>query len=319
MLSQTLSDTLGHTLGHTLGRASRSTRARRAVESFPVTRRVVDRFVPGETTADAVEASAALIATGRSVTIDVLGEDVRDAAGARATRDAYRHLLRALAEAGCAAGSDVSLKLSALGQGLPDGPAIATEHAADVCDAAAALGCTVTLDMEDHTTTDATLAAGAQLRSSYPWIGNVLQTNLRRTPGDIAALDGTGARIRLVKGAYREPASVALQRKADVDRAYEAAIDALMTSDCYPMIATHDPAMLDRAIDRAAAAGRGTDRWEVQMLYGVRRDLEQQIVDEGLRMRVYLPFGTDWYGYFMRRLAERPANVAFFLRAIAHR
>lgn len=306
-------------LSQTLNRASRSTRARRAVESFPVTRKVVDRFVPGETSADAVEASAALIATGRSVTIDVLGEDVLDLAGARATRDAYRHLLVALAEAGCADGADVSLKLSALGQALPDGTTIAIEHAAEICDAAAGLGCTVTLDMEDHTTVDSTLAIGADLRASYPWIGNVLQTNLRRTPGDIAALDGTGARIRLVKGAYREPASVALLRKDDVDRAYEAAIDALMASDCYPMIATHDPTMLDRAVDRAVGAGRGDDRWEAQMLYGVRPDLEQRMVDAGHRMRVYLPFGTDWYGYFMRRLAERPANVAFFLRALAHR
>jgi len=298
-------------LSQTLNRASRSTRARRAVESFPVTRKVVDRFVPGETTADAVEASAALIATGRRVTIDVLGEDVLDLGGARATRDAY--------EAGCADGADVSLKLSALGQALPDGTTIATDHAAEICDAAAGLGCTVTLDMEDHTTVDSTLAIGAQLRASYPWIGNVLQTNLRRTPADIAALDGSGARIRLVKGAYREPASVALQRKADVDRAYEAAIDALMASDCHPMIATHDPAMLDRAVAQARATGRGDDRWEAQMLYGVRPDLEQRMVDDGHTMRVYLPFGSDWYGYFMRRLAERPANVAFFLRALAHR
>lgn len=306
-------------LSQTLNRASRSTRARRAVESFPVTRKVVDRFVPGETTADAVEASAALVATGRRVTIDVLGEDVLDLGGARATRDAYRTLLVALAEAGCADGADVSLKLSALGQALPDGTTIATDHAAEICDAAAGLGCTVTLDMEDHTTVDSTLAIGAGLRASYPWIGNVLQTNLRRTPGDIAALDGTGARIRLVKGAYREPASVALQRKADVDRAYEAAIDALMSSDCHPMIATHDPAMLDRAVAQARATGRGDDRWEAQMLYGVRPDLEQRMVDDGHTMRVYLPFGSDWYGYFMRRLAERPANVAFFLRALTHR
>lgn len=306
-------------LSQTLNRASRSTRARRAVESFPVTRKVVDRFVPGETTADAVEASAALIATGRSVTIDVLGEDVLDIGGARATRDAYRALLVALAEAGCADGADVSLKLSALGQALPGGTTIATDHAAEICDAAAGLGCTVTLDMEDHTTVDSTLAIGADLRASYPWISNVLQTNLRRTPGDIAALDGTGARIRLVKGAYREPATVALLRKDDVDRAYLAAIDALMASDCYPMIATHDPAMLDRAVEQAVAAGRGDDRWEAQMLYGVRPDLEQRMIDGGHRMRVYLPFGTDWYGYFMRRLAERPANVAFFLRALAHR
>ncbi|WP_028656934.1 proline dehydrogenase family protein [Nocardioides sp. J54] len=306
-------------LSQTLNRASRSTTARRAVESFPLTRKVVDRFVPGETTADAIAATRELVAAGRSVTIDVLGEDVLDIAGARATRDAYLDLLRALADAGVAEGSDVSLKLSALGQALPDGTTVATEHAAEICDAAGAVGCTVTLDMEDHTTVDSTLEIGADLRQPYPWIGNVLQTNLRRTPGDIAALEGTGARIRLVKGAYREPESVALQRKADVDRAYEAAVDALMASDCYPMIATHDPAMLDRAVAQARATGRGEDRWEAQMLFGVRPDLEQRMVDAGHRMRVYLPYGTDWYGYFMRRLAERPANVGFFLRALMHR
>ncbi|GAA3667465.1 proline dehydrogenase family protein [Nocardioides ginsengisoli] len=306
-------------LSATLNRASRSARARRAVESIPLTRSVVDRFVPGETTADAVAATRRLVDSGRVVTIDVLGEDVLDLAGARAMRDAYLTLLTALGEANVAVGSDVSLKLSAMGQALPDGTAIATEHAAEICAAAAALGCTVSLDMEDHTTVDSTLAIGAELRSTYPFVGNVLQTNLFRTPGDIAALDGTGARIRLVKGAYREPASVAHPRKADVDRAYELAIDALMASDCYPMIATHDPAMLDRAVRKAREAGRGDDRWEAQMLYGVRPELEQRMVDDGHRMRVYIPFGTDWYGYFMRRLAERPANVAFFLRALAHR
>ncbi|MFJ9314331.1 proline dehydrogenase family protein [Pimelobacter simplex] len=306
-------------LSQTLNRAARSTRARRAVESIPLTRRVVDRFVPGETTAEAVAAAQRMAAAGRAVTIDVLGEDVLDLAGARAMRDAYLGLLDALAEAGCAAGSDVSLKLSAMGQALPGGTAIATEHAAEICAAAAVLGCTVSLDMEDHTTVDSTLAIGADLRRSYPFVGNVLQTNLFRTPGDIAALDGSAARIRLVKGAYREPASVAHQRKADVDRAYELAIDALMTSDSYPMIATHDPAMLDRAVLRAGEAGRTDAQWEVQMLYGVSPQLEQTIVDAGHRMRVYLPYGTDWYGYFMRRLAERPANVAFFLRALTRR
>ena len=306
-------------LSATLNRASRSVRARRAVESIPLTRKVVDRFVPGETTADAVDAARRLVATGRDITIDVLGEDVLDLASARAMRDAYLALLAALGEAGVATGADVSLKLSAMGQALPDGTAIATEHAAEVCAAADALGYTVSLDMEDHTTVDSTLAIGAELRTSYPLVGNVLQTNLLRTPGDIAALDGTGARIRLVKGAYREPASVAHLRKAEVDRAYELAIDALMASDCYPMIATHDPAMLDRAVLRAREAGRGDDRWEAQMLYGVRPELEQRMIDGGHRMRVYIPFGTDWYGYFMRRLAERPANVAFFLRALAHR
>lgn len=314
-----LDDVLSRTLSSTLNRASHSPGARRAVESFPVTRKVVDRFVPGETTADAVAATRRLQDTGRAVTIDVLGEDVHDLAGARSMRDAYLALLSALDAAGAATGTDVSLKLSAMGQALPSGTTAATDHAAEICAAADAVGCTVTLDMEDHTTVDSTLAVGADLRASYPFVGNVLQSNLRRTPGDLAELGGSGARIRLVKGAYREPESVALQHKAEVDAAYAQAIDALMASDCYPMIATHDPAMLDRAVRRAADVRRDDDRWEAQMLYGVRPALEQQILDGGHRMRVYVPFGTDWYGYFMRRLAERPANVAFFLRALARR
>ncbi|MCX6399878.1 MAG: proline dehydrogenase family protein [Propionibacteriales bacterium] len=306
-------------LSQTLNRASRSARARRAVESIPATRNVVDRFVAGETTADAVRAAQRLVVAGRAITIDVLGEDVTDIAGARATRDGYLALLTALAEAGSSTGADVSLKLSALGQALPSGGEIATTHAHEICVAAAAVGATVTLDMEDHTTTEATLLAGTDLRKEFAWVGNVLQSNLLRTPADITALAGTGARIRLVKGAYREPATVAHPRKADVDRAYGRAIDALMISDCYPMIATHDETMLTRAEVQANLAGREAGQWETQMLYGVRTDLQQRTVDADLQMRVYLPFGTDWYGYFMRRLAERPANVAFVIRALAHR
>ncbi|MFW6866279.1 proline dehydrogenase family protein [Nocardioides sp. CPCC 206347] len=306
-------------LSQTLNRASRSARARRAVESIPVTRNVVDRFVAGETTADAVHAAQRLVAAGRAITIDVLGEDVTDIAGARATRDGYLALLSALDSAGSSTGADVSLKLSALGQALPSGASIATDHAHEICVAAAAVGATVTLDMEDHTTTEATLLAGVELRKEFGWVGNVLQSNLLRTPADITALAGSAARIRLVKGAYREPATVALPRKADVDRAYGRAIDALMISDCYPMIATHDESMLTRAAFQANIAGRDADQWETQMLYGVRTDLQQETVDADLQMRVYLPFGTDWYGYFMRRLAERPANVAFFIRALTHR
>ncbi len=306
-------------LSTVLNRASRSARTRRAVESFPLTRRVVDRFVAGETTADALAATGRLVAAGRRVTLDVLGEDVHDLAGALQTRDAYLDLLEALARAGHAAGADLSLKLSALGQALPDGAAIATDHAAQVCMAAAAHGCTVTLDMEDHSTVDSTLAIGAELRADHPWVGNVLQTNLRRTPGDIAALARAGVRIRLVKGAYREPVSVAWPGKADVDRAYAEAIEALMAADCYPMIATHDEALVEHALRAAAHAGRGDADWEAQLLHGVRPALEQRLLDTGHQVRVYVPFGTDWYGYFMRRLAERPANVAFFLRALAHR
>lgn len=306
-------------LSWALNSASRSVRARRLVEAAPITRRVVDRFVAGEEISNAIATTRQLRSTGRFVTLDVLGEDVTDLKGARATTDAYLTLLAALGEVNVAATTDVSLKLSALGQALPDkGQDVALEHAHEICSAAAHAGCTVTLDMEDHTTVDSTLEIGTQLRRDFPTTGNVLQSNLLRTPGDLHSLASTGSRVRLVKGAYREPASVAHQRKADVDRAYRADLDALMGSSCYPMVATHDPAMLDHARDAAIRNGRKPSTWEVQMLFGIRNDLQAVTVNRAETLRVYVPFGTDWYGYFMRRLAERPANVAFFLRALRH-
>lgn len=307
-------------LSSMLTTASRSPRARLAVESVPVTRRVVNRFVAGEEIPDAVVAAKTMVALNRKVTVDVLGEDVFDVAGARSIRDAYVALLYALFEADLAAGADVSLKLSALGQAISgDGEALATDHAREVCAAAQAVGATVTLDMESHTTVDSTLAIGTVLRVDYPWVGNVLQSNLRRTGADIVDLSTTQTRVRLVKGAYKEPATVAFQRKAEVDEAYAKDITALMGSACYPMIATHDPTMLEHARTRANATGRDATQWETQMLYGVRTDLQRHSVNFGEQMRVYIPFGSDWYGYFMRRLAERPANVAFFLRAMTSR
>jgi len=287
------------------------------IESVPVTRRVVDRFVAGESTADAVQSARELSASGKSFTIDLLGEDVIDISGARTIRDGYITLLWQLHEADISKGADVSLKLSALGQALPKvGTSVATEHAIQICTAAAAVGATVSLDMEDHTTTDSTLAVGGALREDFPTVATVLQSNLKRTPGDIETLARSGCRIRLVKGAYKEPASVAHQRKADVDEAYRRDIGALMASTCRPMIGSHDPVMLEVASAAARLHGRASDEWEFQMLYGVRTDLQDQAVAAGHTMRVYIPYGSDWYGYFMRRLAERPANVAFFLKAL---
>lgn len=196
---------------------------------------------------------------------------------------------------------------------------MALGHARGICESAAAVGCTVTLDMEDHATVDSTLRIGEELRATFPWVGNVLQSNLRRTDDDIAALAGTQARVRIVKGAYREPESVAHKRKRDVDLAYARHIDALMASSCYPMVGTHDPAMLDHARASAVRHDRAPGEWECQMLFGVRTDLQEQVHGRGHTMRVYVPFGTDWYGYLMRRLAERPANIAFFLRALTGR
>ncbi|GAA1943766.1 proline dehydrogenase family protein [Nocardioides hwasunensis] len=305
-------------LSSTLLRASRSPRARRAVETIPASRRVVSRFVAGEQPSDAVAATLELARTGRTATIDVLGEDVRDDAGARRTRDAYLALVTALAAAGAQPATDLSLKLSALGQAIPrDGAARSLEHARQICASAAEHGFTVTLDMEDHTTVDATLAAGEELRRDFAFVGNVLQSNLRRTSGDIEQLGSSSTRLRLVKGAYREPESVAFARKWEVDEAYAHDVTALFASSCYPMIATHDAAMLAHAVDEAARHDHPA--WETQMLYGIATSLQQDAVAEGRHLRVYVPVGTDWYGYFMRRLAERPANVAFFLRALTSR
>jgi proline dehydrogenase len=288
-----------------------------AVVGFPVTRSVVDRFVAGESIEAAVRAVRALRADGLYATLDHLGEDINDAAQATANRDAYVELLTVLRRNGLADHAEVSVKLSAMGQALPDvGEKLALENARAICEAAEAAGTTVTLDMEDHTTVDSTLRVLDELRGDFPWVGAVLQSMLLRTPQDCRDLARPGSRVRLVKGAYAEPADVAHTHKPDVDAAYRHCTDILMTGGGYPMIASHDPRMIGAASRAARAAGRAPGEYEFQMLYGIRADEQRRLAREGERVRVYVPFGTDWYGYFMRRLAERPANVAFFLRAL---
>jgi len=317
-------------LSSTLLRASRSPRVRRAVVAFPVTRAVVDRFVAGERIDDAVRAVRALRAQGLRATLDHLGEDTRDSTQAAAIRDSYIELLGVLHRAGLADYAEVSVKLSALGQALREpgdlgtgttdyGEKIALENARAVCEAAAAAGTTVTLDMEDHSTIDSTLRILAELRLDFPWAGAVVQSMLRRTEQDCRELARPGSRVRLVKGAYAEPETVAHVRKADVDAAYQRCVRILMSGGGYPMVASHDPAMIAAAARAARDAGRKPGEYEFQMLYGIRTDAQRELARAGERVRVYVPFGTDWYGYFMRRLAERPANVVFFLRALAGR
>ena len=300
--------------------ASRSPRVRQAVVGFPVTRRVVNRFVAGESIEAAVRAVRELRADGLYVTLDHLGEDTHDAVQATAIRDAYVELLTVLRRNGLTDRAEVSVKLSALGQALPDvGEKVALENARAICEAAAAAGTTVTLDMEDHTTVDSTLRILHELRRDFPWVGAVLQSMLLRTPQDCHELAHPGSRVRLVKGAYAEPPEVAHANKADVDAAYRQCADILMTGGGYPMIASHDPRMIVAASRSARAAGRALGEYEYQMLYGIRVDEQRRLARAGERVRVYVPFGTDWYGYFMRRLAERPANVAFFVRALIGR
>ena len=288
---------------------------RASVSALPVSRRLVARFIAGEDQAAAMRVTGELQGQGLNVTLDVLGEGVTRPEQAGANADAYRDLLAALAEHGLAAGAEVSVKLSALGQALPrDGQAVALQHAHRIAEAAAAVGTTMTLDMEDHTTVDSTLAVLAELRGPYPWVGAVLQAALRRTEGDCRDLATAGSRVRLVKGAYAEPASVAFARKPEVDAAYLRCLEVLMAGDGYPMPGTHDQRMIDSARAMAAHYGRPADGWELQMLHGIRAAQQRDLVAEGVRVRVYLPFGTDWYGYYIRRLAERPANLLFLLR-----
>jgi proline dehydrogenase len=305
--------------------ASRREGLRRAAEGMPVTRRVVHRFVPGETIGSALNSVAALRESSRLVSIDYLGEDVCDADDADAAVRTYLDLIETLGHLGDPADNairplEVSVKLSALGQSLErDGCKIARENAWSICDAAQRAGVWVTVDAEDHTTTDSTLSIVRDLRAEFGWLGTVLQAYLRRTLGDCEEFAASGARIRLCKGAYDEPASVAYRGRDEVTDSYLACLRVLMAGSGYPMVASHDPAIIDAVPDIVRESGRRTGGFEYQMLYGIRDDEQRRLADAGHQVRVYVPFGTQWYGYFMRRLAERPANLTFFLRALAQR
>jgi proline dehydrogenase len=288
------------------------------VTGTPATRRVVDRFVAGQTLDDALAVARALHADGIQVTLDHLGEDITDRAEAVRTRDAYLAALEGLASLRLGRAADVSVKLSAFGQALPDGGHdVALELVRPVVEAATAIGSTVTLDMEDHRTVDSTLGVLADLRKEHPDTGAVLQAMLYRTEDDAKALAVTGSRVRLVKGAYDEPATVAHRRKKDVDDAYGRCLEILLAGPGYPMVGSHDPAVIALAHELAAQHSRAADSWEVQMLYGIRPEEQRRLAAAGTQVRAYVPYGDDWYGYFMRRLAERPANVRFFLRSLA--
>jgi proline dehydrogenase len=297
--------------------ASRSTRIERLLATAPVSRNVVNRFVAGTTTADALAATRQLVSDGLAVTLDHLAEDTLTAAHATEVRDEYLRLLSSLASASLTPAAEVSLKLSALGQRFDE--KLAHGYAAEICAAAAAAGTTVTLDMEDHTSTDSTLDILGRLRGDFPTVGVALQSYLRRTEADCRELAGPGTRVRLCKGAYAEPESVAYQARLDVDKSYVRCLNILMSGEGYPMLATHDPRMVAIGQDRAKWFDRAEDEFEFQMLYGVRPDEQRRLVAEGFTVRVYLPYGTQWYGYLMRRLAERPGNLAFFARALRSR
>jgi len=297
--------------------ASRDTHVKRLVAGAPLSRGVVRRFVSGEAVDDAVRTTAALQQSGLTVSLDHLGEDTLEAGQADATVKAYLVLLERLRDEGLTGQgrAEVSVKLTAVGQAIDR--SLARDNALRVCEAALAADTTVTLDMEDHTTTDSTLEVLREVRQDFPQTGAVLQAYLHRTEADCRDLATAGSRVRLCKGAYKEPASVAYQRPAEVDLSYVRCLKVLMAGEGYPMVASHDPRLV--AIAGALAQGRPQGSYEYQMLFGIRPLEQQRLADAGETVRVYVPYGDEWYGYLMRRLAERPANLVFFLRALASR
>lgn len=282
---------------------------------LPFTRPMVARFVAGESLETALAAIETLHEAGFGTTVDLLGEAVSDEDAARAAATAYVDALHRLADAGL--DLNVSVKLSQMGLEL--GPQVARQNAARVLAAASELGAFVRIDMEDHTTTDATLELWRQLRpvmAGQGDVGLVIQAALRRSEADLPGLIADGARIRLCKGAYKEPAAVAYPDKAEVDAAYLRLAERLLVDGRFPAIATHDERMIEHVIGFVRAHDIGPERFEFQMLYGIRRDLQQRLISEGWGVRIYVPSGSEWFPYFMRRLAERPANVVFVLRNV---
>jgi proline dehydrogenase len=297
--------------------ASRNERLRAVVENAPVSRSVVARYVAGNRTEDAVRAARELVDEGLMVTIDYLGEYTTDQTQAEQKAQAYLTLLAALDASGLTSKAEVSVKLSAVGQALPtDGEKIALDHARVIAATARAAGTTMTLDMEDHTTTESTLRILRELRQEFPETGAVLQAMLRRTEADCRELAYEGSRVRLCKGAYDEPVSVAYTDVKDIDHSYVRCLRILMSSPGYPMVATHDPRLIAIAVALATRFGREKGSYEFQLLHGVRPQEQRRLASTGEKVRVYLPYGEEWYGYLVRRLAERPANMSLFLRSL---
>ena len=271
------------------------------------------RFIAGETIDEAVECVKDLPAKGLNLSLDYLGESVSSAAAATKAANDYVQILAVIVASGVE--RNISLKLTQLG--LDVDKATAVDNMRRILEPADAHGFFVRIDMENSPYTDATLEIIDTLwRQGHTNIGTVIQSYLKRSADDIRKLNVHGVRVRLVKGAYKEPKAVAYQKKSEVDGAFVDLMQTLLDEGTYPAIATHDPVMIDATKAYAKSKGYANDRFEFQMLYGIRRDLQAALVKEGYRVRVYVPFGKQWYPYFMRRLGERPANVAFVLRGI---
>jgi proline dehydrogenase len=280
-----------------------------------VSRRVARRFVAGEALDDAVEAARAVNRAGQSASLDLLGENVTDEASALRSAEDYLAIFERIAQEQLDA--NVSLKLTQLGLDL--GVSLCTELLEGIISHAEHRSNFVRIDMEGSAYTQRTIDIVKRARSKDANVGTVMQAYLYRTEQDVRDLLAVGCRIRLCKGAYNEPPEVAFPKKSDVDRNYVKLMKILLPSGIYHGIATHDPAMIRATKDFAREKGIGRDQFEFQMLYGIRTDLQKQLVREGYRLRIYIPYGTDWFPYFMRRLAERPANLTFFLRSLLPR
>jgi proline dehydrogenase len=296
-------------LRDTLLYLSNQPRVFKFVRNSRLAKHFAQRFVPGETLAEALDVVRTLNARGISASLDLLGESTNNEREARAARDEYLRILDRIHEARLDA--NVSLKLTAMGLDIDHELCVAVVQ--DILALAQQYESFVRIDMEASDYTEVTLKMFEErLHPAYKAnVGVVLQSYLYRTFADVEHMNTLRARVRICKGAYKEPPSVAYPEKKDVDANYVKCMRELMLNGNYPGIATHDPAMINEAKRWAKEQGIAKDRFEFQMLYGIRRDLQQSLVKEGYRMRVYVPFGTQWYPYLMRRLAERPANVAF--------
>jgi len=299
----------------TLLKAAASPRLKRQVTSNPVAWRVARRFIAGNQLDDAERVIRELSSRGVSVALDHLGENTESERQARAATAAYLAALDRVQEESLDA--NISVKLTALG--LDIGPDLVAEEAAKVAARGKEVGAMVGVDMESYSYVERTLELVEALRQSYDGVGVCLQSYLHRTPEDLARLNRLAVPVRLVKGAYRESPEVALQHRAEVDAAYADLLDVLVRDNPFPMVATHDERLVRLTRTLVARHGRDRSTFEFQMLHGVRRDLQEQVVAEGYRLRVYVPYGDQWYPYFMRRLAERPANLYFFLSNLLKR
>ena len=268
------------------------------------------RFVAGTTLEETVPVVLALNRQGLLVTLDRLGEGEVDHSTADGAKAAYLAILDKIKEAGLS--SHVSLKLTQLGLDLD--PKAAEGRLVEIVGRAEATGSFVRIDMEDSRHTEATVELFSHLRPTHPAVGIVIQSYLRRSEADMRKMAELGANVRVVKGAYLEAEPIAFADKAEVDRNYQRLVEMHLGAGCFTAVATHDPALIDSTVAYVKSHGIGRDRFEFQMLFGIRPDLQLQLVAEGWQVRVYVPFGPDWYPYFMRRLAERPANLAFFLK-----